>query len=124
MPVQVSLNGHQALEAWLGAAPAAMIEGIWKATDDATADVLVAVQGDTPRLTGKLEASEQKSVAKTARGATGRVFSKLRYTPFVERGTRAHGPARQMFQRGLQATLGEIDGLYEGMAVRLTETAR
>jgi hypothetical protein len=125
MPIDVTVTGDKTLEAWLEEAPAKLVEGIWKTTEDATVNVLLpAVQADTPVLTGALQSSETADVTRLSTGARGRVISELRYVSFVERGTREHGPARHMFQMGLEQTLTQIQDEYEGMAVKLTESAK
>lgn len=125
MPFDIVVTGDKALEVWLGEAPGKLVEDIQTTTEHATNDVILpAVQGDTPVRTGALRGSERAQVTKTALGATGRVYSDIRYVSFVDRGTRKHGAAQRMFERGQEQSMTAVTDLFEGMAVKFTETAK
>lgn len=122
--VQVEAKGAQAVEQWLASAPGRLREQIWTTTERDIQEVLKpAVVERTPRRTGTLAGSIAGTVSRTGNGARGVLISKVRYVSFVERGTKEHGPARQMFQRGYEATLREVAASYEKLAVTFVESA-
>lgn len=105
MPVSltVQIAGLDRYVAWLGIAPAELVQGAQRATETVTRTEAEVIRANTPRVTGTLASSIQMRMDRTSEGATGRIFSDVRYAPFVDRGTLKHGAAQHMFEKGYQA---------------------
>lgn len=69
---------------------------------------------------GQLRASIRKDVSQTAELTTGRVLTSTSWAPFVEGGTREHGRAQRMFQRGLQSSEAPIKQVFENSVHAIT----
>lgn len=110
--MQVVIVGATQVEAKLGALPEQLHRAAHQATTQATTLEAQAIRAVTPRRSGTLIGSIETEVTQTADGARGRAFSDLRYAPFVDHGTRRHGAARQMFERGSQAAKSPGEDLY------------
>lgn len=110
--MQVTVIGVESLSAKLVRLPQEISQETVRATEHGVELEARAIAAVTPRRTGALAASIQTSTSSSPAGAQGRVYSDLRYATFVERGTRRHGPAQRMFERGSANARGQIDGLY------------
>jgi hypothetical protein len=110
--MQVTVLGAKEVSAKLQALPEHLRRGLFDATTRATTLEADAIRSDSPRLTGTLAGSFQTEVTRTAAGARGRIWSDLRYTPFVESGTVKHGRAQHMVERGSTQVRGQVDDLY------------
>lgn len=122
--MQVIVAGAAELRAQLGALPdrlrGAVLDGTTRGADLEAR----AIRADTPHLSGALAGSIQVSVTRTSDGAQGRVYSDLRYTPYVESGTRQHGAGRHMFDRGRLAARGPAEDLYQAAVDEVAESVR
>jgi hypothetical protein len=110
--MQVTVIGAREVEAKLQALPNQLRRGIWDATPRAAEMEARTISSLTPQLTGALAGSVQIEVSKTADGARARIYSDVRYAPFVEHGTAKHGAGQHMFERGSQQASGRAVDLY------------
>lgn len=122
----IKLQGDKKLAAWLEAASGGEIDSVlYAAMDRAVPEVMRYVQKLTPTVTRALQSSITGNVRRTATKITGRVFSDLRYAPFVERGTRQHGPAHRMFATGrIEAASGVHDDFLKALQAYLETVSK
>lgn len=112
--VKVDLLGLSGLQDWVEKAPAELRAVVFQATADSVVLEKDAVRELTPVRTGALLSSIQSSVNEGSRNVIGHVFSKLRYAPFREYGTRTRGhQAYKMFQRGSQQAQPAVNARFE-----------
>jgi hypothetical protein len=114
MPIRlnVSLSGIEPFRARMDAAVQDLGAAVFDATvegSDAIADAIIAA---SPERTGRLRQSWKTSVVRTPTGARGTISSSLRYARFVDRGTREHGKAQHMTERGIVTATPAVEAIY------------
>jgi hypothetical protein len=122
--INVDLSGVDRLRARMDAAPLELANAIFAATVKATDATAESIRGVTPVRTGRLASSIVSTVTKTPDGARGRISTNLRYARFVERGTREHGRAQLMFERGVKAEEPNIAEFYRSAIDSVVVTLR
>jgi len=124
MPVsmQATIIGGDRLKLWLTRAPREFQAGLFEATKAAVKLEGDQIRKDTPVLTGALQGSIGTKVKATADGAEGEVFSTSQYARFVDRGTRQHGRAQRMFERGAAETRPATKDIYRAAVGRVTSS--
>lgn len=120
--LKVEINDVAPMAAWLLAAPALADEELFSATAEGTRVMASAIAVNTPVRTGGLVGSEQTIIEKLANGARGRVLTTIRYGRFVEAGTREHGRAQRMFERGLRLSRSGVEDGYDRHIGRFFDT--
>jgi bacteriophage HK97-gp10 putative tail-component len=127
----VELNGFDKAQAEMAAAPGRLRLGLFDATKEITKVMADAVRTNVPvRKTdlrrqpapGQLLAGVRTRVQQTADGATGRVYTKVRYASFVERGTARHGGPQWPFARGEQETRAQVQAIFDGAVDEVTRS--
>lgn len=133
----VDTKGFDEAEAKLASAPARLRRALYDGTKEAVALIADVLRANTPVHVGRtpvrkgapyppgaLLAGWRTKVAETAGGAEGKVYNRVYYRLFVERGAHPHRPmrAQPITAKGVAETSGAVTAIYEArVAVAVTE---